>query len=99
MRRGKIDHLKSEYGIALAEDSYALVNCELAVRPGGVISSKAPTEAGKAAGAFGAYPSCGRERPPCPTILASEKFATEGAAPYRRQPLTLSDLGGSPGTT
>jgi hypothetical protein len=60
MRRGKIDHLKSKYGLALANDGYALGNCELAVRPGGVISSKAPTEAGKAAGAFGAYPSCGR---------------------------------------
>ena len=33
MRRGKVDHLKPEYHLALARDGYAL--CELAVfKPG-----------------------------------------------------------------
>ena len=31
MSRGEIDRLKPEYRVALAEEGYALVNCELAV--------------------------------------------------------------------
>ncbi len=57
MGRGEVDQLKPEDRLALAKDDYALVKCELARRD---LIKGSDESGGNAAGAFGAYPSCGR---------------------------------------